>query len=164
MNQEMFREFYDRTAPGLWRFIFHGCRDAVAADDIMQESFIKFLRYVDPEREVAEWKAYLYRIAGSRIIAHFRQNRTRPDELTEDLPASDRLDRESAMDVRHALNDMDARQRDMLWLAHVEGFSHVEIAGILGVAENSVRVLLHRARSRLKTLLRERGTILEERQ
>ena len=161
MDPELFRQFYDRTAPGLWRFIYQGCGDAVASDDIMQESFLKFLRYVDVEREMVEWKAYLYRIAGSGVISHYRKNRRYGGEAPEDLPARPSYDREMKMDVQHAMTQLEPRQRDMLWLAHVEGFSHLEIAGILGVAENSVRVLLHRARGRLKQLLADKGTIVE---
>lgn len=66
------------------------------------------------------------------------------------------------LDMQTAMSRLDERQRDMLWLAHVEGFSHAEISGILGVAENSVRVLLHRARGRLKALLAEQGIGMEE--
>lgn len=162
MDQELFREFYDRTAKGLWRFIYQGCGNATASDDILQEAYMKFLRYVDPEREMAEWKAYLYRIAGSAVITYFRRNRVHGDEVTE-VPCPDSTrDREMKLDMQTAMSRLDERQRDMLWLAHVEGFSHAEISGILGVAENSVRVLLHRARGRLKALLAEQGIGLEE--
>jgi RNA polymerase sigma-70 factor (ECF subfamily) len=49
------------------------------------------------------------------------------------------------------------QQRQLMWLAYVEGADHREIAAALGLREQSVRVLLHRARQKLATLLRERG-------
>ena len=45
----------------------------------------------------------------------------------------------------------------MLWLAYVEGCSHKEIAGVVGLKAASVRLLLFRARQKLAALLRERG-------
>jgi RNA polymerase sigma-70 factor (ECF subfamily) len=45
-----------------------------------------------------------------------------------------------------------------MWLAYVEGADHREIAAALGLRERSVRVLLHRARRKLATLLRQRET------
>jgi len=59
--------------------------------------------------------------------------------------------------MQTALADVEPRERKLLWLAHVDGFNHNEIAEILGVAEQSVRVMLHRARKKLKSLLEKRG-------
>ena len=50
-------------------------------------------------------------------------------------------------------------ERQMLWLAYVEGSSHKEIAEIVGTREQSVRTLLFRARRKLTSLLRARGLI-----
>ncbi len=162
LDRELFDRFYHHVAGGLWRYIYLNCGDATAADDILQESFIKFLRYADPEREVAEWKSYLYRIAASSVVAHFRKNGRYTDSLPETETISDSSDGDLQMDMKMCLNELDPRHREILWLAHVEGFSHYEIAGIVGVAESSVRVLLHRARGRLKDLLVKRGVMMEE--
>jgi RNA polymerase sigma-70 factor (ECF subfamily) len=52
-----------------------------------------------------------------------------------------------------ALANLSPRERALLWLAHVEGYSHDEIGRALGVARGSVRVLLFRARKRLRGVL-----------
>ena len=49
------------------------------------------------------------------------------------------------------------RQRQLVWLAHVEGLSHIEVAEVLGVKAASVRLMVFRARKRLAELLREQG-------
>lgn len=162
LDRDLFNRFYQQVAAGLWRYIYLNCGDATAADDILQESFIKFLRYADPEREVAEWKSYLYRIAGSSVVAYFRKNGRYTDPLPETDVSSSKQDGELKMDMKTCLENLEPRQREILWLAHVEGFSHYEIAGIVGVAESSVRVLLHRARGRLKDQLVKRGVMMEE--
>jgi RNA polymerase sigma-70 factor (ECF subfamily) len=53
------------------------------------------------------------------------------------------------MDVQRALAKLALRDRQLLWLAHVEGASHREVAAALGLGVASVRVLLFRARRRL---------------
>jgi RNA polymerase sigma-70 factor (ECF subfamily) len=50
---------------------------------------------------------------------------------------------------------MKPRERQLLWLAHAEGYSHREIAQVTGLAATSIRLLLFRARRRLARILRE---------
>ena len=65
------------------------------------------------------------------------------------LAAAEPMSRKSAA----AFAALSARERKLLWLAHVEGWRHAEIASILGLAAGSIRVLLHRARRRFLDLL-----------
>jgi RNA polymerase sigma-70 factor (ECF subfamily) len=60
-------------------------------------------------------------------------------------------------DVRQLLAELKPRDQQLLWLAYVEGFSRREIAPLLGGQEESVRVLLLRARERMALLLKEQG-------
>ena len=67
--------------------------------------------------------------------------------------------------ARRALGDAAARLQSLpgiLWLAHVEGGSHADIAAITGLGPASIRVLLFRARRRLAGLLRAAGLAPEE--
>jgi RNA polymerase sigma-70 factor (ECF subfamily) len=53
--------------------------------------------------------------------------------------------------------ELKPQERALLWLAHVEGSSHEEIADAIGVKSRSVRVMLFRARKRLAGILTRRG-------
>jgi RNA polymerase sigma-70 factor (ECF subfamily) len=68
---------------------------------------------------------------------------------------------ENPADVRHdvgrAFAKLKAKERALLWLAHVEGFDHRELAQLVGVEPGSVRVLLFRARKRLGAELQAMG-------
>lgn len=55
---------------------------------------------------------------------------------------------------------MKSRDRALLWLAYVEGESHEEIASSLGVGRRGVKVMLFRARRRLRDLLQARGLLV----
>jgi RNA polymerase sigma-70 factor (ECF subfamily) len=54
------------------------------------------------------------------------------------------------------------RERELLWLGHVERFSHKEIAEILGLKSGSIRLLLFRARKKLGAMLEESNRSVEE--
>ena len=61
------------------------------------------------------------------------------------------------LDLARAMEKLKPRDRSMLWLAYAQGFSHEEIAGMLGLRTSSLKALLHRARQRLIALLRAPG-------
>jgi RNA polymerase sigma-70 factor (ECF subfamily) len=54
-----------------------------------------------------------------------------------------------------AMAQMRPRDRQLLWLAHAEGYSHREIAEVTGLGATSIRLLLFRARRKIARLLRE---------
>ena len=64
---------------------------------------------------------------------------------------------ELPVDMQRVFETLKPRQQHLLWLAYVEGFNHDEIAEVIGVKANSVRVLLSRARSELAARLSDRG-------
>lgn len=72
-----------------------------------------------------------------------------------DPPVTDAPD--LPLDLQRALGEIKERDQQLLWFAYVEGMSHREIAGIIGVNEKSVRVLLLRARERMAKVLADHG-------
>jgi RNA polymerase sigma-70 factor, ECF subfamily len=157
MNEEAFQLFYEQTVSGVWRYVFVSCRNEATTDDVVQDSYLRFLRYVDSERSFREQRAYLYRIAGTTLISHLRGKHPETGGEDNEWPGMPERDRNLVLDMQTALADVEPRERRLLWLAHVDGFNHNEIAEILDVAEQSVRVMLHRARKKLKSLLEKRG-------
>jgi RNA polymerase sigma-70 factor (ECF subfamily) len=78
-----------------------------------------------------------------------------PEELfTARLQASEA---DSVAQLAPALRQMKPRERQLLWLAHAEGYSHQEIAEVTGLASASIRLLLFRARHKMARLLREQA-------
>ena len=67
-----------------------------------------------------------------------------------------------SVDIVLLLDKLRARDRQLLWLAYVEGFSHREIAAVTEINEKSVRVLLLRARERMMEILKGQGIGPEE--
>lgn len=154
MDEETFRLFYSRTARPLRAYIGATLHDRSFADDILQESFLRFLQAALPEQDEHR-KNYLYRIATNLMRDHFRRAEAVPlsEAASGENVAEDVARRE---DMRRIMGELNPRQRELLWLAYVERFSHGEIAGMVGAKTESIRPMLARARESLAELLRKR--------
>lgn len=158
VDETAFRTFYERTAPGLRSYLRMQGRDAALADDLLQDSFVRFLRAGVGDLNEFQMKSYLYKTATSVLNDHHRARtrerrwieQARPEPTSTEGPGL-------SPDMRRILSELKPRQRSLLWLAYVEGFRHQEIADLLGIREKSVRVLLSRARKQLAGRLRAQG-------
>ena len=158
IDEAAFQILYRRTVPGLRSYIRKICGDIDLADDIFQETFYRFLRARPPALDDRQMKAYLYKTATSVLTDHWRRaNRERLWRF--EWLASKQVQRhpEECDGFRAVFRLLRPRQRALLWLAYVEGFSHNEIAGALSLSEKSVRVLLFRARKKLAGMLTTEG-------
>lgn len=157
MDEDAFRGFYDRTSRQLWAYLFRMTGDRSAADDLLQDTYYRFLRADAPLESDAHRRHYLFRIATNLAADGLRRKRTRPaatgpdpdllGTATSDVVLNRRLD------VAAAMSKLRVRERAMLWLAYGQGASHEEIARVVGVRTGSIKPLLLRARRRMATLL-----------
>src|SRR2546423_14602876 len=133
MDDEAFAAFYQRTARPLWAYLMRVSGNAALADDLLQESYLRFLgATLRDDGEVAQ-RRYLFRIATNLMRDHWRRPSTAAlDDVQESaLPAvdtriSEQLESHAVLGV--ALVRMKPRERQLLWLAYAEGASHKEIA------------------------------------
>ena len=154
VNQDAFRVFYSRTKGSLYAYLLRISRRRDVADDLLQESYCRFLAANLPDMDAAESRNYLFRIATN--LLHDRWRRKEARDIVDSTNQSCQDDPEMRTDVRRAFEKLNPRERQLLWLAHVEGFDHREIARITGLRVASVRVLLFRARGELAGALRKR--------
>jgi RNA polymerase sigma-70 factor (ECF subfamily) len=158
MDSDAFAGFYQRSAPALRSYLIRVSGNHALADDLLQESYLRFLCATCPEGGEVNYRRYLYRIATNLLRDHWRRPRT---ATLEDVPeqflaARDGLSRiESQVSLDPALLQMRPRERQLLWLAHAEGYSHREIAEITGLNAAGIRLLLFRARRKIARLLRK---------
>jgi RNA polymerase sigma-70 factor (ECF subfamily) len=158
MDEETFRGFYDRTAGSLRAYLARSSGSWQLADDLLQESYYRLLRSGFEGNDERHRKNYLYRIATNLVHDHFRRHRPTTDELPE--PVGETVHDEQIhlrFDMANALSQLTTRDRQLLWLAYVEGASHREVATVLGLKEGSIRPMMFRARQRLANALRESG-------
>jgi RNA polymerase sigma-70 factor (ECF subfamily) len=160
MDSDAFAGFYERSARPLWAYLARVSGDPALADDLMQESFVRFLCASAATDGEVEARRYLFRIASNLMKDHWRRPRA---SSIEDLPegffasadASERMNSQALLGP--ALARMRPRERQLLWLAHAEGYSHREIAEVTGLGSASIRLLLFRARRKIADLLQDGG-------
>jgi RNA polymerase sigma-70 factor (ECF subfamily) len=158
MDEQRFEAFYKKTAGGVWSYIYRLTGDPTTADDLLQKTFLKFVRNNPAVANDEHMRRYVYKAATNLVFDHFRdakRERGRPLELPPSPLRTDRGDLRH--DMMRVFAELKPQERALLWLAHVEGSSHEEIADALGLKAKSIKVLLFRARKRLGDLLTKKG-------
>ena len=155
MNDSTFNEIYGETAQPLWRYVARISGSAASADDILQETYLSFLRSSFRSDDIKQVRPYLYKIATNLVYKRFHKTRHEvqagADEGVRDATFNE------SIEMSQIFSKLSERERALLWLAYVEGYEHKEIAAILNINALSVRVLLHRARRRLAEHLEVEG-------
>jgi RNA polymerase sigma-70 factor (ECF subfamily) len=159
MTEEAFRRFYELTARPVWLYLARMTGDRRLADDLLQETYYRFLRVSTSFESDDHRRHYLFRIATNLVRDHRRRFRTgesgaRHEEDTLADGAADTPERLARhIDLNRAMDRLKPRERSLLWLAYAQGWSHEEIAATLGLKTSSLKSLLHRARRRLAALM-----------
>jgi RNA polymerase sigma-70 factor (ECF subfamily) len=151
VDEASFRVLYDATSPPLRAYLLHVCRRPDVADDLLQETYCRWLMRRHPVMDESQTRSYLFRIATN--LLHDRV-RSRIDTIVPELPeCGSEPNIESRLDIRIMLRQLKPRERELLWLAYVEGMNHEEIAAATGLRALSIKILLFRARRKAAHLL-----------
>lgn len=156
MGSDAFAGFYQRSARALWAYLARVSGDPALADDLVQESYLRFLCGSLPGDGEVACRRYLFRIATNLLRDHWRRpSPTSIEELPEAVFASSGAceHTQSTSMLGPAMARLRPRDRQLLWLAHAEGYSHREIAEITGLGAASIRLLLFRARRKIARFL-----------
>ena len=156
IGQAEFEAFYMRTSRQLHGYLCRLSRDPATADELLQEAYIRMINA--PAIDEPQRKAYLYKTATNLLRDRWRRQR-REREWSAQSEFDERVQQNFNLpvDMASVFERLGAQERAILWLAHVEELSHKEIASVLGVKEQSVRVLVFRAREKAKGLLERAG-------
>jgi len=154
---------YDENQRRLTSFAYALTRDADAADDLVQETFLRLVKEHAAGREPENVTAWLYRVCSNLATSRGRRGvvarkflERRPAEETEVAAEIEILRHELSETLLAALTILPDDQRSALVMA-AQGFSGREIADALGRTETSTRTMMFRARERLRTFLVAEG-------
>lgn len=143
-------ELWRRYQRRLFLFVRRRVANDQDAEDILQETFIKAMRYLDHFDERYRFASWIYSMCNQLIISHYRRRRN--DSLPEDLVAGGNGPAEAAEGdslkerLWQAAAALPQKQFDAVWLRYVEEMSVAEVAKSLSISGICARVLLHRAR------------------
>ncbi len=148
----------------LYRVAYSVLRSSADAEDAVQEAFLRVLRHRDTLHEVRDYRVWLIRIVWNVVLDRKRRAKTRPEtddvaDLARVLPAEGLSAEERVAAAQHHAHILSCgdqlphKERKVLLLSAFEELTSVDIAGVLGITESSVRSRLFRARNLMAGLL-----------
>jgi RNA polymerase sigma-70 factor, ECF subfamily len=159
-----FEELYRRHNRRVYALCLRMTQNQTEAEDLMQESFIQLFRKIGSFRGDSAFTTWLHRLTVNQVLMHFRKRSVKLERTTEEgetpeqtvkgtenpnsMPVVDRI----ALD--RAIAQLPPGYRSVFVLHDVEGHEHEEVARMLGVAVGTSKSQLHKARMRLRALLK----------
>lgn len=133
------------------------CRTVEDAEDVLQETFFEVCRSIGQYRGDGSLWGWVRSIAASKALMRLRRNKYRDtDELDEEFHRPTmKVDGGLRMDLEAALERLPETSRAVVWLHDVEGYTHEEIAGMMGKTVSFSKSQLARAHTRLRRWLGE---------
>lgn len=158
-DRQAAKTLYDAHARRVHRLVFRICGDEEMARDCTQDTFVRVFERLSTFRGDAAFSTWVHRIAVSVTLNAIRKERrlrrTSEDlDVAADLPDTSRT---AEPDLRArlaaAINALPESCRVSVILHDIEGYTHAEIAGMLGIAEGTSKARLFDARTRLRKVL-----------
>ena len=162
-NTEAFGLLVGRYTDRLYTLAVRITNDREAAQDIVQEAFIRAYNKLDGFRCQCAFSSWIFRIAYNLSIGSCRRRGRRPlVRLTDrEVRAADNATAEGPYDeecvgrMRRALDRLSAEERALVTLYYEEERQMAEIAAIVGITETNAKVRLHRVRQRIRRYMEE---------
>ena len=174
-----FEELLDTFQGAAHRFAYRIFRDRHIAEDVSQEFFFKLFRNASRYEPQGKFKTYFYKVLNNLCLDTLRRmhRKSLPDFISFENPVLDGIpepEERGAPDaaariaeerrlVREAIGKLPEAQRRVIVLRELEELKYREIAEVLSLSLNEVKVLIHRGRKSLLTILK-RSPLFEARE
>ena len=160
-----FEELYRRHYRRVYALTLRMMGNPVEAEDMTQDVFLQLFNKIGMFRGESQFTTWLHRMTVNQVLMHFRKKSTRSELLTDEgetpiqivkgtenpgtMPIIDRIS------LERALRQLPTGYRTVFILHDIEGYEHYEIADMLGIAEGTSKSQLHKARLKLRQLIRQ---------
>ncbi len=157
-----FRDVYDDVFPVLIKVVYHIIRDRGIAEDLCQEAFLRYYNKRFPLPSIQESRYWLIRVA-KNLAFNYRKRKVREVNAVDRIKqegekvqqdSHDGLVKEEIkMAIRSAVDSLPVKYRSVLILKEYGELNYKEIAKILHISENNVKIRVYRARVLLENKL-----------
>ncbi len=161
-DERAMKELYSRYAAGLYGLCIRYVGDRELARDLMHDSFIKIYDTIGKYRPVGSLKSWMARVTVNLVIDHLRKARRLETVAMEpvaekipDEPSSDEIRIVPKEEIMKMVACLPETKRVIFNLFCVEGYSHKDIAAMLGIKEKTSSSLLFKAREQLAQSVRD---------
>lgn len=149
-DQKALELLIEKMQNRIFRYLFFLCGSQELTQDLTQETFIKMIQSIHHLKEPQAFISWIYTIAKRTLISHKRKNWLSflPlfDKETLELSNSDNETSELALSITQTLTSLNEKERDLIILVDIEGFSYVEACKVLGISMAALKSRIHRAR------------------
>lgn len=162
-NPAAFDQLYDHFADPLYRYFFYRSGDQHVAEELVSEVFLKMVEAIKsfriPERAQARaFSGWVFRIAYTKLVDYYRQQKRQSVELDESMPApysaDEVVDRSlEHEELREAILRLTPEQQQVVLLRFVERMSTEDVALMTGQTVGAVKAMQHRALNAMAKML-----------
>jgi RNA polymerase sigma-70 factor (ECF subfamily) len=162
---ELFGVLFDRYHQRLYEFFFRLGSTPASSEDLVQEVFLRMLKYRKTFRPDSEFRGWMYRIARTVRIDRFKSQREETPLSAGDTegahspgpPAPDSYieARERSQLLERALRRLPEDKRELLILARFQELKYEQIASLLDIDVGAVKVRVHRAMTELREIVQK---------
>lgn len=151
---------YERYKKRLFGFFYQMCKDANLSEDLVQNVFIRVLKYKHTYNEESNFLSWLFRIARNVYYDQFKvSSKNRTTDLDEVNNAfivgnveSDIEKNEKVSLLKEAMNQLPAKKKELIVLSKLKELKYKELGEIVGCSEGNARTRVHRALLDLKQI------------
>ncbi|HLA95611.1 MAG TPA: RNA polymerase sigma factor [Pyrinomonadaceae bacterium] len=162
-----FEEIYQRHHRRIYSICLRMLQNAHEAEDLTQDVFIQLYRKIGSFRGDSAFTTWLHRMTVNQVLMHFRKRNVKFEKVTEEGETPDQIvagtsnpNKMPIVDkiaLQNAIEQLPAGYKNVFVLHDVEGFEHEEVAKILGCSVGTSKSQLHKARLKLRKLLKKKA-------
>lgn len=155
---EMLGVLFDRYQTPLYNFYAKMTQDRTLSEDLVQDVFLRILRYRQTYRPDTPFRAWVYQIARNARFDAARKAKPEVPMLAEPAapaPADSAQHKQEALLLQRALMQLPEDKREILVLSRYQELKYEEIARLLGCEVGTVKVRVHRALQQLREVFRQ---------
>ena len=150
-------EFVKKYYPLIYQYCFLHIHDRDCAEDMTQETFVRFFEAVMNRTDIAKVKSYLYRVAGNTVKNYYRKKKELLLEKLPDTVENNAADIEVRLDIERAVACLPDEIREITILFFFQGLKQKDISDLLGIKLSLVKYRVSKAKELLSEEL-EVGT------
>ena len=161
MEKDILKQLYQKYRKEIYLYLYSLCKNSSLAEDLLQETLLKALLSLPDDH--TNMRAWLYLVARNLFFNYYRREKekvplgevqqiqnTASQEVLEGI-----LKEEKNRLLYQAMNELEERKREILLMQYFGGLSQKEIAAILKMTPENVRVLSYRAKRELRTYMED---------